>query len=85
MEVNTTHMVTLNNSNYAIYKSKMEDLFYVKKFHQHVFDAMKPGNKIVDYWTLLHTNKCVAKLELKPSWFDKQRPIIVVLMIQKYM
>ena len=55
MEVNTTRMVTLNGSNYALWKSKMEDLFYVKKYHEPVFVAAKPKDKTDEEWTLLHT------------------------------
>ncbi|KAK2382824.1 zinc knuckle (CCHC-type) family protein [Trifolium repens] len=58
MEVNTTRMVTLNGSNYALWKSKMEDLLYVKNFHEPVFATEKPDNKTDDQWTLLHRQVC---------------------------
>jgi len=58
MDVNTTHMVSLNESNYSLWKGKMEDLFYVKKYHEPVFVAAKPTGKIDDVWTLLHRNVC---------------------------
>jgi hypothetical protein len=58
MEVNTTRMVTLNGSNYALWKGKMEDLFYVKNFHEPVFATEKPDNKTDDQWTLLHRQVC---------------------------
>jgi len=37
-------MVTLNGSNYNIWKAKMEDLLYVKKFYKPVFGNEKPSN-----------------------------------------
>ena len=58
MEVNTTRMVTLNGSNNAIWKGKMEDLLYVKNFHEPVFATEKPDNKADDQWTLLHRQVC---------------------------
>jgi len=58
MEVNTTRMVSLNGSNYALWKGKMEDLLYVKKYHEHVFVAVKSKDKTDDEWTLLHRQVC---------------------------
>ena len=54
MEANTTRMVTLNGSNYNIWKAKMEDLLYVKNFHQPVFATEKPIDKTDEEWNLLH-------------------------------
>jgi cell division cycle protein 20 (cofactor of APC complex) len=51
-------MVTLNGSNYALWKGKMEDLLYVKNFHEPVFATEKPDNKTDDQWTLLHRQVC---------------------------
>lgn len=58
MEANTTHMVTLNWLNYAMWNSKMENLIYVKSFHQTVFDATKLNNKTIDRLILVHTYVC---------------------------
>jgi len=54
MEANTIHMLSLNGLNYALWKHKMEDLLYVKKYHETVFAAVKPKEKTNDEWTLLH-------------------------------
>jgi hypothetical protein len=45
MEANLSRMVSLNGSNYHIWKGKMEDLLYVKQFHLPVFTSEKPENK----------------------------------------
>jgi len=37
-------MVTLNGSNYNIWKAKMKDLLYVKFFYKPVFGDEKPSN-----------------------------------------
>ncbi|PNX89609.1 hypothetical protein L195_g045731 [Trifolium pratense] len=58
MEVNTTRMLTLNGSNYALWKSKMKDLLYVKNFHEPVFATEKPTGKTDDEWNLLHRQVC---------------------------
>jgi transposase InsO family protein len=51
-------MVSLNGSNYHIWKGKMEDLLYVKQFHLPVFTSEKPENKSDEEWTLLHRQVC---------------------------
>ena len=33
MESNTSRMITLNGSNYHVWKGKMEDLLYVKDYY----------------------------------------------------
>ena len=58
MEANTSRMVTLSGVNYAIWKGKMEDLLYVKNFHQPVFANKKPDNKSDEEWNLLHRQVC---------------------------
>jgi len=58
MEVNTTRMLSLNGSNYALLKTKMDDLLYVKKYHEPVFVAVKPTGKTDYEWTLLHRQVC---------------------------
>ena len=45
MEANTSRIVTLNGTNYAIWKGKMEDLLYVKNFYQPVYTTKKSKNK----------------------------------------
>ena len=37
MESNTSTMITLNGSNYHVWKGKMEDLLYVKDYYLPVF------------------------------------------------
>jgi len=58
METNTSGMVTLNDSNYNIWKVKMEDLIYVKNFHTPVFSNEKPSNISDEGWNLLHRQVC---------------------------
>lgn len=36
----------------------MEDLLYLKSFHQPMFDVAKPNDNIVDNWTLLQRSMC---------------------------
>jgi len=45
METNTSRIVTLNGSNYHIWKGKMENLLYVKDFYLLVFADDKSKNK----------------------------------------
>lgn len=45
MEKNTSRMVSLNGSNYNIYKGEMEDLLYVKGFYLPIFSSEKPDGK----------------------------------------
>ena len=45
MESNTSRMITLNGSNYHVWKGKMEDLLYVKDYYLPVFASEKPENK----------------------------------------
>jgi len=44
METNTSRMITLNDSNYNIWKVKIEDLLYVKNFNTPAFGNEKPSN-----------------------------------------
>jgi len=44
METSTSKIVTLNGSNYNVWKAKMEDLLYVKFFHKLVLGDEKPSN-----------------------------------------
>ena len=45
MENNTSRMITLNGSNYHVWKGKMEDLLYVKDYYLLVFASEKLENK----------------------------------------
>ncbi|WJX48823.1 hypothetical protein P8452_35337 [Trifolium repens] len=58
MKTNTTRMISLNGSNYNVWKGKMEDLLYVKGFHLPVFSNEKPEGKSDEEWTLLHRQVC---------------------------
>ncbi|RDX61441.1 hypothetical protein CR513_60332, partial [Mucuna pruriens] len=42
MKDNTNRMVSLNDTNYHLWKGKMKDLLFVKKMHLHVFAAKEP-------------------------------------------
>ncbi|WJX62730.1 hypothetical protein P8452_47694 [Trifolium repens] len=53
METNTTRMISLNGSNYNVWKGKMEDLLYVKGFHLPVFSNEKPEGKRDEEWTCI--------------------------------
>ena len=48
MEANTGRMVSLNGSNYHVWKGKMEDLLYVKDYYLPVFSTDKPEDKSVE-------------------------------------
>ncbi|GJR03812.1 putative RNA-directed DNA polymerase [Tanacetum coccineum] len=58
MEANTSRMVSLNGSNYHVWKGKMEDLLYVKDYYLPVFTTKKPENKTDAEWTILHRQVC---------------------------
>ncbi|RDX88623.1 hypothetical protein CR513_29761, partial [Mucuna pruriens] len=55
MEGNTNKMMSLNNTNYHLWKGKMKDLLFVKKIHLLVFTAHKPKAR--------SQNPCVMKNE----------------------
>lgn len=57
MEANLSIMVTLNGSNYQIWKGKMEDL-HVKQLHLPVFASEKLDHKSDEEWTFLHRQVC---------------------------
>lgn len=48
-------MVSLNGSNYNVWKENMEDLIYVKGFQFPNFSSEKLDGKSDEEWTLLHT------------------------------
>ncbi|GKD50569.1 putative RNA-directed DNA polymerase [Tanacetum coccineum] len=54
MEANTSRMVSLNDSNYHVWKGKIEDLLHVKDYYLPVFTTEKPENKTNAEWTILH-------------------------------
>ncbi|RDX79107.1 hypothetical protein CR513_40509, partial [Mucuna pruriens] len=64
MEVNTNKMVSLNGTNYHLWKGKMKDLLFVKKMHLLVFVAQKPKSIEIDAKILwekiesLYASKC---------------------------
>jgi len=58
METNTSRMVTLNGSNYHIWKGKMEDLLYVKDFYLPVFAYEKLENKTDTEGSIFHHQIC---------------------------
>ena len=58
MEVNTNRMISLNGSNYHVWKGKMEDLLYVKDFYLPVFSTDKPENKTDAEWNIKHRQVC---------------------------
>ena len=58
MEVNSSRMINLNGSNYAVWKSKMEDVLYVKGYHLPVFASEKPVDKTDEEWNLIHRQVC---------------------------
>ncbi|GJW67627.1 putative RNA-directed DNA polymerase [Tanacetum coccineum] len=62
MEANTSRMVSLNGSNYHVWKGKMEDLFYVKDYYLPVFSTKKPENKTDAEWTILHRQGIINQL-----------------------
>ncbi|VVB15575.1 unnamed protein product [Arabis nemorensis] len=51
-------MISMDGSNYHIWKCKMEDLFYVKELNVPVFEEKKPEDKTEDQWKLLHRQVC---------------------------
>ncbi|VVA98897.1 unnamed protein product [Arabis nemorensis] len=59
-------MISLDGSNYHIWKSKMEDLLYVKELYVPVFEEKKPEDKTEDQWKLLHRQMC----GLMRQWVD---------------
>ncbi|RDX78655.1 hypothetical protein CR513_41040, partial [Mucuna pruriens] len=52
MEDNTNRMVSLNGTNYHLWKRKMKDLLFVKKMHLPVFLAERPESMLMKNGTL---------------------------------
>ena len=47
MKSNTSRMITLNGSNYHVWKGNMEDLLYVKDYYLPVLASEKLENKLM--------------------------------------
>ena len=58
MKSNTSRMITLNGSNYHVWKGKMEDLLYVKDYYLPVLASEKQENKTDAEWNSLHRQVC---------------------------
>lgn len=58
MEANTSKMIMLSGSNYSSWKSRMEDLLYVKSYYLPVFSTEKPDDKTDEQWTIFHRQVC---------------------------
>ncbi|RDX84565.1 hypothetical protein CR513_34368, partial [Mucuna pruriens] len=58
MEVNTNRMVSLNGTNYHLWKGKMKDLLFVKKMHLPIFAAQKPESMSDEEWDFEHQHVC---------------------------
>lgn len=58
MEQSLNRMVSLNGRNYHVWKGKMEDLLYVKRWHLPVFGENKPDNMSDADWALEHKVVC---------------------------
>ena len=54
MESNTSRMITLNGSNYHVWKGKMEDILYVKDYYLPVFSSENKEDKTNEEWNFLH-------------------------------
>ena len=58
MDTSSAKMVTLNVSNYQVWKRKMEDILYVNDLHLPVFSDEKPDDKTDREWELCHRKVC---------------------------
>ncbi|RDX82111.1 hypothetical protein CR513_37142, partial [Mucuna pruriens] len=54
MEGNTNKMMSLNGTNYHLWKGKMKDLLFVKKMHLPVFATQKPKSMFDEEWDFEH-------------------------------
>ena len=59
-------MISLNGTNYHLWKGKMEDILYVKYYYLPVFVEEKSVDKSDAKWALLHSQVC----ELIRQWVD---------------
>ena len=51
---NSNKMISLNGTNFQVWKEKMEDLLYIKEYYKLVFQTVKPDEKSDDDWKILH-------------------------------
>lgn len=58
MEANTNRMISLNGTNYHLWKGKMKDLLFVKSLHLPVFATQKPDSMSEEDWNLEHQQVC---------------------------
>lgn len=56
--INTNRMVSLNGTNYHLWKRKMKDLLYVKSWHLPVFSIERPEGKTDEQWKFDHEQVC---------------------------
>ena len=50
--------MSLNGSNYHLWKGKMKDLLFVKNLHLVVFATQKPESKTEEEWEFEHHQVC---------------------------
>ena len=55
---NSTRMISLNGTNYHLWKGKMKDLLFVKNLHLPVFSTQKPESKTDEEWEFEHQQVC---------------------------
>ena len=72
MDTNSTKMVTLNGSNYQVWKRKMEDILYVNDFlHLSIFFDEKPDDKTDKEWELYNRKVCgFMRLWIKDNFLN---------------
>ncbi|CAO2816166.1 unnamed protein product [Amaranthus hypochondriacus] len=56
--LNTNRMISLNETNYHLWKREMKDLLYVKNWHLPVFTTLKPDDKSKEEWEFEHEQVC---------------------------
>ena len=44
---NTNKMISLNGTNYQVWKEKMEDLLYIKEYYKPIFQTVKPDENLM--------------------------------------
>ena len=55
---NSNKMVSLDGTNYYSWRKKMEDILYMKKYHQPVFNTAKPKDISDEDWSIFHRQVC---------------------------
>ncbi|KAH7544251.1 hypothetical protein JRO89_XS15G0136100 [Xanthoceras sorbifolium] len=58
MEAKFSKMISLNGTNYHIWRNKMKDLLFVTKMHLPVFTTVKPDGKTDEEWDFEHEQVC---------------------------